>query len=334
MTPQVQSKTALIVGASGGVGGALARALVARGWRVRGLSRDPARARAAAPDLAGLDWRAGDALDPASVLAAAQGCAVIAHCANPAGYHDWAGTVLPMLEGSIAAARATGARLLFPGAIYNFHPDDGPVLDEAAPQRPATRKGALRVAMERRLQAAAAEGAPVLIVRAGDFFGPSRGNTWFAQGLMAAGPGLVLNPGQPGVGHAWAYLPDLAEAMVRLLEQEGALEPFARFHFAGHWDPDGRQMARAVRRALGGRAPILPFPWLVTRLLAPFVEVFREMGEMTYLWRRPLRLDNAALVAAIGPEPHTPLDEAVAASLAGLGMTPKAKAAAPMLRIA
>lgn len=45
-----------------------------------------------------------------------------------------------------------------------------------------------------------------------------------------------------------------------------------------------------------------------------------EMPEMRYLWREPLRMDKARLVAAIGPEPHTPLREAVRATLAGQDM--------------
>ena len=54
------------------------------------------------------------------------------------------------------------------------------------------------------------------------------------------------------------------------------------------------------------------------RLLSPFVETFREMLEMTYLWRSPLRLGNRRLVAFLGEEPHTPTVEAVRASLRGL----------------
>ena len=42
-------------------------------------------------------------------------------------------------------------------------------------------------------------------------------------------------------------------------------------------------------------------------------------GEMRYLWRRPIRLSNARLEARIGPEPRTPLDEAVRATLAWMG---------------
>jgi hypothetical protein len=42
------------------------------------------------------------------------------------------------------------------------------------------------------------------------------------------------------------------------------------------------------------------------------------MAEMRYLWKIPIRLDNAKLHGFIGPEPHTPVDEAIRATLAGL----------------
>jgi hypothetical protein len=53
-----------------------------------------------------------------------------------------------MLDSSIAAAKASGARILFPGTVYNFGPDAWPILREDSPQRPKTRKGAIRVEME------------------------------------------------------------------------------------------------------------------------------------------------------------------------------------------
>jgi nucleoside-diphosphate-sugar epimerase len=40
---------------------------------------------------------------------------------------------------------------------------------------------------------------------------------------------------------------------------------------------------------------------------------------MHYLWREPVRMSNARLTAVLGREPHTPLDEAVEATLVGLG---------------
>ena len=315
-------KTALVIGATGGVGGAVARTLLARGWRVRALNRNPETAAKTAPDLFGAEWVKGDAMDKASVIAAAEGCALIVHGANPPGYRNWAGLVVPMLDSTIAAAKAHGARILFPGTVYNFGPDAGALVDERAPQHPVTRKGKLRVAMEQRLEAAARDGVPVIIVRAGDFFGPvGSANNWFSS--VFAQPGqpvrMMLRPGSARIGHAWAYLPDVAETMVRLVERADEYASFEVFHFNGHWTDATTDIPEAVRRVVGRKVPIIPFPWSIVPLIAPFNETFREMLEMRYLWKRPLRLDNAKLVRALGAEPHTPLDQAVRETLDGMG---------------
>jgi nucleoside-diphosphate-sugar epimerase len=325
--------TALVVGAGGGIGGEMARQLARAGWQVRGLKRGLA---APTVDADGIAWVAGDAMDGAAVARAAQGCAVIVHAVNPPGYRDWDKLVLPMLRNTIAAAQANDALVVLPGTVYNYGADAFPVVAEDAPQRPATRKGALRVDMEAALEAHAAAGGRVLIVRAGDFFGPRAGNNWFAQGLVKPGKavGRIANPAAPGAGHQWAYLPDVAATMVALIERRAELAPFARFHMQGHWDPDGSAMCDAIRRAVerrGGRAGVGAFPWWLVRLATPFNATLRELWEMRYLWRQPVRLDNRRLVGVLGAEPHTPLDAAVERTLEGLGCLP---APAPILSAA
>lgn len=318
MLRETTRKTALVLGATGGIGGEIARTLRARGWRVRAMHRAPE-----GREGDGLEWVRGDAMSPADVTAAAEGATLIAHAVNPPGYRNWATLVLPMLESSIAAARAHGATILLPGTVYNYGPDAFPLIAEEAPQSPTTRKGAIRVEMEARLRAAAGNGVRALVVRAGDYFGPRAGNNWFSQGLVRPGRPLrsITAPGAPGVGHQWAYLPDVAETMARLVAAEIA-EPFATFHMAGHWDPDGTAMVEAIRASLGVPAlPVRRFPWGLVRLAQPVVPLFRELAEMRYLWRTPVRLSNRRLVAAIGAEPHTPLATAVGTTLAGLGVT-------------
>ncbi|KWA21344.1 hypothetical protein WT41_29510 [Burkholderia territorii] len=314
-------RQALVLGASGGIGGEVARQLRDAGWQVRALKRG---LDAGTVERNGIAWLRGDALDREAVVRAARGCSVIVHAVNPPGYRNWSTQVLPMLDNTIAAATAEQATVVLPGTIYNYGPDAFPVLREEAPQRPVTRKGAIRVEMERRLQAATAHGVRTIIVRAGDFFGAHAGNNWFGQGLVKAGrPVAAINvPGRPGVGHQWAYLPDVARTMVELLERRDTLEPFARFHLGGHWDADGTQMAQAVRRVAqrhGMQATVRRFPWWLVWAAAPFVTTMREMLEMRYLWREPLRMDNARVTAVLGHEPLTPLDTAVEATLAGLG---------------
>jgi nucleoside-diphosphate-sugar epimerase len=316
------NRTALIVGATGGIGSETARALASSGWTVRALHRNPAEAARKFAWLGAIEWVQGDALNAAEVVAAAAGVSVIVHAANPPGYRNWKGLALPMLESTIAAARAAGARIVLPGTVYNFGTTEFPLVAESAPQRPDTRKGAIRVAMEARLREAARDGVPVLVVRAGDFFGPHAGNSWFSQGLVKPGQPVraVTYPGKPAVGHAWAYLPDLAETIVSLLERQADLQPFEVFHFGGHWFDRGITMAEETRRAAGvPEAPIRRFPWFAIYVLAPFVETLREMIEMRYLWTSPLQLDNRKLVAFLGREPHTPIDAALRETLNGLG---------------
>ncbi len=317
------NKTALVLGATGGIGGETAAALLRHGWQVVAMVRDPGkrRSRKGADPLAGVTWMAGDALDAPAVRRAAQGVQAIVHAVNPPGYRGWGKVVLPMIDNTIAAAGAVGARVVLPGTIYNYGPDAFPELREDSPQNPRTAKGRIRVELERRLEAASRTGVPVLIVRFGDFFGPAAANNWFSQGLVTPGRrlGAITYPGPAGIGHAWAYLPDAGETIARLLDRSEALEPFARFHFEGAWDRDGTAMVRAIAAAVGRpRTKVKALPWRLVGLAGLFQETPRELYKMRYLWRTSIQLDNAKLVAFLGEEPRTPLAEAVRTTLQAL----------------
>jgi len=315
-------QTVLILGATGGIGGAVARTLQARGWAIRALHRDAAKVSSKSPDY---EWVQGDAMKAGDVLAAAQGASLIVHAVNPAGYRNWGTLVLPMIDNTIAAAKAVGATVLLPGTIYNFGPDAFPLLHEKSPQNPVTAKGKIRAEMEHRLEAASQAGVRVIIVRAGDFFGPGAANSWFSQGLVTPGKPVttVTYPGRKGTGHQWAYLPDVAETMARLVDRRETLAPFAVYHMQGFWDEDGTRMVAAIRRASGNPdMKVKAFPWWMMPFVSPFVPLLKELREMRYIWQEPLRMPNDRLIAAIGAEPWTPIDEAVRASLADLGCLP------------
>jgi nucleoside-diphosphate-sugar epimerase len=324
--------TALVLGATGGIGGEVARQLRDAGWDVRALNRGMSQAVEYFEHRDGITWIGGDALDRASVSSAARGVSVIVHAVNPPAYRNWPKVVLPMLDNTIAAAASAGAMVVLPGTVYNFGPDAFPLLTEDSPQYPLTRKGAIRVEMERRLRAYAGRGGRALVVRAGDFFGPKAANSWFSQGLVKAGHRVanIYHPNRRGVGHQWGYLPDVARTIVELLEKRAALEAYADFHMAGHWDADGTQMVAAIRRTVarhtGTEPRVTPFPWWLLTAASPFVRLFREMREMRYLWREPLRMDNSRLLAVLGREPHTELERAVETTLQGLGCLDLARA--------
>jgi nucleoside-diphosphate-sugar epimerase len=327
--PLSPAPTALVIGATGAFGGAAARALLAHGWRVRALHRDPERARAATG--LNLGWVKGDAMVREDVVRAAEGVRAIVHAANPPGYRNWSGLVLPMMDNTIAAAAREGARILLPGNVYNFGPDARGDIAEDAPQHPITRKGRIRVALEQRLRDAAQSGAKSVVLRAGDFFGKGAEQSWMGGVMFRAGKPVrsLTYPGPLGVRHAWAFLPDLAETAARLLDREADLAAVASFHFRGH-ALTGHELVAAAERAAGRKLPVRPFPWFAVSALGPFNETLRELSEMRYLWRETVVLDNTRLVEAIGAEPHTAIEAALDATFRELGCLE----AAPVARAA
>lgn len=320
----------LILGINGSIGSAIARKLMARGQPVRALVRDPRAAAAAWNRRDGIEWIAGDAMDRGAVVRAAEGAGTIIHAVSPPGYRNWSELVLPMIDNSIAAARAAGARIVLPGTVYNFDPAETPLLEDHSPQRPKTEKGRIRAELERRLEDVSGE-CPVLIVRAGDYIGPDARSSWFAQALVRPGGPVrrLIHPGK-GAGHSWAYLPDLAEAFVQLLAIPDRLRPFERLQFQGIWDPDGRLLPRVIREVVGCDVPEHGFPWWLMRALAPFGGFPQAVRDIEPYWCHPIRFDNSRLVELLGEEPHTPVAVAVRDTLRAMGCLDDAAVAVPL----
>src|SRR5215216_4287660 len=202
------------------------------------------------------------------------------------------------------------------------------VLDEAAPMRPTSRKGQIREAMELRMREAADRGMRALIVRAGDVFGGGRG-TWFDLVIARdVNRGRVTYPGPLDAVHAWAYLPDLATAMVRLAERRATLGAFETFGFSGH-AVSGREMIHAMARAMQRDLRVKRMRWWMVKTVGQLFAMGRELAEIEYLWRVPHRISGEELKSLIGELPHTPLDQAVAAALRKLGYSRSAQCVSP-----
>lgn len=305
----------VVLGAAGRLGRAAAEAFRDAGWSVASQVRGTSAPRAAP----GTEIIEVDARDAESLVEAAHGADVILNALNPP-YTAWPKFAMPYAEAAIAAARASGATLVFPGNVYNYGPPIPPTLDEATPMRPLTRKGRLRLDIEQRMQDATRDGLRVIVVRAGDYFGGATLGSWFDRVIVKEiGGNTVTYPGALDVVHEWAYVPDLASALVRLADKRERFAPFESFGFAGH-AVTGRELAATISRVLGRKLKVAQMPWLMLRLLAPVVPIFRELTELAYLWNEPHRIDGQKLTAAIGKVPHTPFETAIAAALDDLGL--------------
>ena len=126
---------ALVTGAGGFLGGAIARELLARGDQVRSLQRgDYPGLRAL-----GIETMRGDLADPAVVLRAVEGCDIVFHVAAKAGiwglYADYYRVNVEGTRNVISACRASGVRRLVytssPSVVFNGL--DMENVDESAP---------------------------------------------------------------------------------------------------------------------------------------------------------------------------------------------------------
>lgn len=310
------TKSVLILGARGRFGLSAVRAFAAAGWCVLGQVRPGATP----PPVPGVQWLATSLHDTEALHRQAQGAQVVVHAINPAyTTAAWQAEVLPLTEAALAIAQSLGASLMVPGNVYNFGPNAPLLLQPDTPQQAHTAKGRVRMAMEQRL---AASPVQTIVLRAGDFFGQGTGS-WFDTVVAKELPkGTVRYPAAPGVQTAWAYLPDLAQAFVRVAEKRDVLGAHTVLHFAGHnlCAADWQAVLAAPMAARGWLAPgavptLRPLPWWVLRMGGWFSPVLASLVEMRYLWQRPYGLDNFALVRLIGPEPRTPLARAAACAV-------------------
>jgi nucleoside-diphosphate-sugar epimerase len=285
------SGTILVLGASGNIGSRVAEAFAAAGWTVRRFVR-------------GTD-----------MTAAAMGADVIFNGLNPPMYHDWARLIPEITTAVIAAGLASGATVVIPGNVYPYGAEPAPWGPET-PHRPVARKGRIRAEMEARLKAACAQGLRVIILRAGDFLDErSRTTAMNAFYLRRVKAGVITAGGAVDVPRAYAYLPDMARAVVALVARRADLPGFADIPFAG-LTFTMTELRDALAQRMGRPLAIRPFAWWMMRLLGPFWELARELPEMRYLYDTPHRLDPGPLQAILPGFAGATLAEVVTAHVA------------------
>ncbi len=113
--------TALITGATGFIGGRLARKLNREGWRVRALVRDPSSTRAQALTSEGIELHAGDVLRPETLKGAGEGAEVayyLVHSMGRGNQGDFADHETAAAKTFAQMARAEGVqRVVYLGGL-------------------------------------------------------------------------------------------------------------------------------------------------------------------------------------------------------------------------
>lgn len=171
---------ALVTGATGFVGAAIARALVAEGWQVRALVRGGSDRRNVA--TLAVEQVVGDLTDTGSVERALAGCEAAFHVA--ADYRLWAPRPQELYRTNVdgtahllaAAARAGVRRIVYTSSVATIGlPADGRPGAEDTPVTVADMIGHYKRSKflaEEKAREAAARGVPVVIVNPSTPIGP------------------------------------------------------------------------------------------------------------------------------------------------------------------
>jgi nucleoside-diphosphate-sugar epimerase len=308
-----------VIFGTGAIGLAVLEALRRRGETVRLVNRS---GTAPVPD--DVEVLGGDASDPAFAAVAARGAQVVYQTLNPP-YHRWV-ELFPALQASVlAAAQATGARLVSMENVYMYGRPAGQPLTETHPYAAHTKKGKLRARMARELLAAHQAGrVQVAIGRASDYFGP-RGGAQSNLGdrvipaALAGKTATVL--GDPDQPHTYTYIPDIGEGLAVLGEHPDA--PGEVWHLPN--DPQTRttrQLVEVIYRLAGqARTKVRGTPTLLLRALGVVNPTVRELVELQYEFQEPFIVDSTKIASKLAVH-ATPLDQALADTVASYRTNP------------
>ncbi len=300
-------ETVLVLGANGRIGRSAVEAFLNAGWAVRAFVRRGSADRVRRE----VQIFEGDAFDVDSVVSAAEGADVIVNALNPP-YERWAAELPRITRSVLGAAKHSGATVMIPGNVYNYGESMPSVLVEDTPHAPTTRKGTMREQMEDAYRDAAAQGVQTIVLRAGDYFERNKTGNWFDSYIAnKVSKGVVTYPGSLDRVHAWAFLPDVARALVGLAEIRADLPDFDTFGFEG-FSLTGRELVEAMETAAGRPLKVKRLPWPIIRLLGFFSAPMREVVEMKYLWDVPHRIDGSKLARALPRFRPTELSVAIA----------------------
>lgn len=317
----------LIAGASGALGLPLARALVASGHEVIGLSRtaanrDRLRALGAEPVIA-------DALDRDALLGAVAGLRAdaVVHILTalrkmPTSHHDMAVTNALRIDGTanlLAAARAIGAcRFAAESMIsgYGFGDFGTKVIteeDQFAPPGHGPFEQHLAALRSKEQQTFSAEGIAGIALRFGLIYGPGAGLETMVDMLRRRRLPVPRNGG--GV-RSWVYIEDAVAALVAALERG---RPRHAYNIVDDEPVAWRWLMEAIAKAFGTPRPLAIPGWAL-----------RPMPYAHAVMTNSMRVSNGNAKRELGWTPVAPTyrDGILRAALSG-GETRSSEVPAP-----
>jgi nucleoside-diphosphate-sugar epimerase len=241
--------TVLLTGATGFVGGALARTLIVAGHRVRAIARTPEKAR----DLTalGVEIHQGDVTERASIRRPMSGVDGVYHVAGwyKIGARDTSDAVRINVDGTrhvLELASELGIpRTVYTSTLAVNSDTRGRIVDESYrfEGRHLTVYDRTKADAHRIAESFAARGLPVVIVQPGLIYGPGDTSSLRPMLVDYLQRRLPLVPKQ--TAFAWAHVDDIARAHMLAMEKG---QPGRNYFICGpvHTLEEAMDMAQSI----------------------------------------------------------------------------------------
>jgi dihydroflavonol-4-reductase len=314
---------ALVTGATGKIGNAVARRLSERGDTVVALVRDPAKARELLPE--GVELARGDVTDPASLRAAAEGIDGAFNCMGL--FEQWFADpgIFDRVNGEgarnvVATAREAGAKRVVHTSTFDvFHAPQGGTVSESGvadyPKDTAYERS--KQLAERMVLEAAGDGIEVVIANPSSVYGPG---PWQGTGIDRAMRDVIRRrlPATPPGGMTLVFVDDVAQGHLAAFDRG---KPGERYILADGFASMRELLELTVEKAGRGRVPPT-IPVGVAKGMARGGEAVSRLikrppllgaGQLTFLlWQA--RASNEKATRELGVD-FTPLPDGVTSTV-------------------
>ncbi|MDP2619850.1 MAG: NAD(P)H-binding protein [Hyphomicrobiales bacterium] len=309
MTQTLKFEKVAVLGATGPTGRALAAELTGRGIATRVMSRSAKGLEAAFPG-AGIERRTGDALDPAALAAAIDGCDLVVDCI---GFPADRMADHPRTARNLAAAIGrTGAKCLQVSSYWCYMPIVETPLSEAHARSGGPLWARLRRETEDILRAAGAA-----VIHLPDFFGPHVEVSLLQTAIKDAVAGKPMNwVGAADVKRDHIYVPDAMRIAADLIVHEEAYGE--DWIIPGSGPISAKEIAAILKGLLKRDVRVRAAGPFMLRLVSPFKKELRDFMPMVPEYVKPISFDGAKIERLLGPLRHTAYEAALAATVASL----------------
>jgi len=236
----------------------------------------------------------------------------IYQCSQPP-YHRWKEEFPPLQDAILSIAIENKAKLVVAENLYMYGNTHGKPMTEDTPYHPCSKKGTVRMEMNKALFQAYEQGkVQIAVVRGSDFFGPwepINGEMIFKAALQKKTMNMLGDLDQP---HTFTYVKDFGKALAVAGTDERAVGKV--WHVPSGRPFTQRELAEILSAQLGYPVKARATGKFMLSFIGLFNKGAKEVVEMLYEFKEPFIMNSEEMEKTFGLH-HTPMEQRIKETL-------------------